>query len=56
MLKDLILNTYCVCFDFSLGVKVPAIVKEAKTALADGHAVVIGLQTTGEVCLQKKNP
>ena len=25
-------------------------VEEAKKALADGHCVVIGLQTTGEVC------
>ena len=33
----------------SLGMKVPAIVAEAKTVLDSGHCVVIGLQTTGEV-------
>ena len=29
--------------------KVPSIAEEARRALADGHCVVIGLQTTGEV-------
>jgi hypothetical protein len=32
-----------------MGLKVPAIVADAKKALEDGHCVVIGLQTTGEV-------
>ena len=36
-------------FRYSLGLKVPAIVKEARAALDRGHCVVIGLQTTGEV-------
>jgi len=34
----------------SLGLKVPAIVEEVKSSLAAGLCVVIGLQTTGEVC------
>lgn len=34
----------------SMSMKVPAIVKEAKEALESGLCVVIGLQTTGEVC------
>ncbi len=33
----------------SMGIKVPEIVSEAKAALAAGHCVVLGLQTTGEV-------
>lgn len=33
-----------------MGMKVPAIVAEAKAALEAGQCVVIGLQTTGEVC------
>lgn len=33
----------------SMSMKVPRIVEEARQALADGHCVVIGLQTTGEV-------
>ena len=32
-----------------MSLKVPSIVEEARRALADGHCVVIGLQTTGEV-------
>ena len=36
---------------FSMGVKVPHIVAMAKRALADGHCVVIGLQSTGEASL-----
>ena len=34
---------------FSMSMKVPAIVAEAKKALESGMCVVIGLQTTGEV-------
>ena len=34
-----------------MSLKAPSVVEEAKKALADGHCVVIGLQTTGEVCL-----
>eukprot|EP00057_Strongylocentrotus_purpuratus_P009593 XP_011664067.1 PREDICTED: protein strawberry notch homolog 1 isoform X3 [Strongylocentrotus purpuratus] len=37
-----------------LGVKVPTIVKEAKTSLAEGKCVVIGLQTTGEASLESE--
>ncbi|XP_072033726.1 uncharacterized protein [Amphiura filiformis] len=37
-----------------LGVKVPAVVKEAKAALESGHSVVIGLQTTGEASLESE--
>ena len=33
----------------SMSLKAPFIVEEAKKALAEGHSVVIGLQTTGEV-------
>ena len=33
-----------------LGMKVPTIIKEAKEALDNGQCIVIGLQTTGEVC------
>lgn len=33
-----------------MSMKVPAIVKEAQQALQDGFCVVIGLQSTGEVC------
>ena len=40
---------FAVTVKCSLSMKVPSIVKEAKKALADGQAVVIGLQTTGEV-------
>ena len=36
----------CVC---SMGLKVPAVVVEAKAALDAGQCVVIGLQSTGEV-------
>ena len=36
----------------SMGMKVPAIIAEAKSALEAGHCVVIGLQTTGEVGLR----
>lgn len=32
-----------------MGMKVPTIVQLAKEALDQGHCVVIGLQTTGEV-------
>ena len=32
-----------------MGLKVPAVVAEAKAALDTGHCVVIGLQSTGEV-------
>ena len=34
---------------YSMGLKVPAVVAEAKAALDAGHCVVIGLQSTGEV-------
>ena len=34
-----------------MGMKVPAVVAEAKSALDAGHCVVIGLQSTGEVCV-----
>ncbi|XP_076442125.1 uncharacterized protein LOC143281076 isoform X2 [Babylonia areolata] len=34
-----------------MGLKVPAVVKEAKAALEAGHCVVIGLQSTGEAAL-----
>lgn len=42
---------YCLCCLVSMGVKVPHIVEMAKQALADGHCVVIGLQSTGEASL-----
>lgn len=32
--------------------QVPAVVREATAALAAGHAVVIGLQATGEAAAQ----
>lgn len=32
-----------------MGLKVPAIVAEAQAALESGYAVIIGLQSTGEV-------
>ena len=35
----------------SMSMKVPTIVQEAQKALQDGYCVVIGLQSTGEVCL-----
>lgn len=35
--------------NFSLGIKVPTIIEEAKSSLEAGFCVVIGLQTTGEV-------
>ena len=49
-------STYIHCIvscysGFSMGVKVPHIVAMAKRALADGHCVVIGLQSTGEASL-----
>ncbi|CAH1780986.1 unnamed protein product, partial [Owenia fusiformis] len=37
-----------------MGMKVPAIVKEAKEALNAGHSVVIGLQTTGEASMESE--
>ena len=37
----------CVC------VKVPALVERVRAALADGYAVVIGLQSTGEAALER---
>ncbi|KAK3607117.1 hypothetical protein CHS0354_014268 [Potamilus streckersoni] len=37
-----------------MGMKVPFIIKEAKEALATGHCVVIGLQTTGEASLESE--
>ncbi|KAK2165679.1 hypothetical protein NP493_1355g00006 [Ridgeia piscesae] len=37
-----------------LGMKVPAIVTEAKTVLDSGHCVVIGLQTTGEASMDSE--
>ena len=40
---------YNVVFLSSMSMKVPSIVSEAKRALSEGLAVVIGLQTTGEV-------
>ena len=39
----------CVLHECSMGLKVPAVVAEAKAALDAGHCVVIGLQSTGEV-------
>lgn len=36
-------------FCFSIGMKIPTIVKEAQTSLENGCCVVIGLQSTGEV-------
>lgn len=36
------------CTQFCLLLQVPTVVPEAKKALSDGCAVVIGLQTTGE--------
>ena len=35
-----------------MSMKVPAIVDEVKKALSKDMAVVVGLQTTGEVCSQ----
>ena len=35
--------------NYSLGMKVPTIITEAKEALDNGQCIVIGLQTTGEV-------
>ena len=35
---------------FSMSMKVPTIVKEAQQSLQAGYCVVIGLQSTGEVC------
>jgi len=35
--------------DFSLGMKVPAVIQQAQQALDDGFCIVIGLQSTGEV-------
>nr|XP_054771437.1 uncharacterized protein LOC129279369 [Lytechinus pictus] len=37
-----------------LGVKVPTIVEQAKSSLAEGKCVVIGLQTTGEASLESE--
>ena len=34
----------------SMSMKVPTIVQEAQQALQAGYCVVIGLQSTGEVC------
>lgn len=34
-----------------MSVKVPAIVEEIQKALSEDMCVVIGLQTTGEVCM-----
>ena len=36
---------------FCMSLKIPAVVRAAKAALADGHCVVIGLQSTGEAAL-----
>ena len=36
----------------SMSMKVPTIVQEAQQALQAGYCVVIGLQSTGEVCLK----
>ena len=33
--------------------QVPALVERARAALADGYAIVIGLQSTGEAALEK---
>lgn len=33
-----------------MSMKVPQIVREVQQAIQDGYCVVIGLQTTGEVC------
>jgi len=46
--QNIVFVSVCLC---SLGLKVPAIVEEVKTSLAAGLCVVIGLQTTGEVCI-----
>lgn len=35
----------------SMSMKVPQIVREVQQAIQDGYCVVIGLQTTGEVCM-----
>ena len=35
---------------YSMSMKVPTIVEEAQQALQAGYCVVIGLQSTGEVC------
>lgn len=34
-----------------MSLKLPAVVRAAKAALADGHCVVVGLQSTGEAAL-----
>lgn len=34
-----------------MSMKVPQIVREVQQAIQDGYCVVIGLQTTGEVCM-----
>ena len=41
----------CAIISFSMCIKVPAIVEEIKKALSQDMCIVIGLQTTGEVCL-----
>ena len=38
----------------SMSMKVPQIVQEVQQAIQDGYCVVIGLQTTGEVCMVSK--
>jgi hypothetical protein len=35
--------------------QVPTIVEQAKAALAEGHCVVIGMQTTGEAAAEALN-
>ena len=53
----LVIKTFVICkanfffFFFSMSMKVPEIVSQAKDALQSGCSVVIGLQTTGEVLL-----
>ena len=48
---------YIFCSIFSMSMKAPFIVNEAKEALESGNSVVIGLQTTGEVQYPfEKNP
>ena len=42
-------DVYPIIIHFSMSMKAPFIVNEAKEALESGYSVVIGLQTTGEV-------
>ena len=49
MVRGVIASHSHFVLNFSLGMKVPTIIKEAKDALDNGQCIVIGLQTTGEV-------